>query len=426
MILLKVIHGYPPTYNAGSEVYSQTICEAFARRYDVHVFTREADPYRPDFDLRRTVQNGVALTLVNLPRERDGYEHKSVNAVFRAELQRIRPTVVHFGHLNHLSTGLVREASRFGCRIIFTLHDFWLMCPRGQFLQRNFDGRNVHRLCDGQDNEKCARNCYRMYDSGRIEDAEADLLYRTQWIGNRMQTVRELLPLIDQFIAPSRYLRDRFVRDFGLTPERIAYLDYGFDAGRFDYRYQPVPKRPYTFGYVGTHIPAKGVNHLITAFAPLEVPARLLVFGRENGQHTAALRRMARCSRHPIEFRGEYANDQMVDRVFQQVDALVVPSIWGENSPLVIHEAQLCHVPVITADYGGMREYVQHRVNGLLFEHRNVASLRSQLRYAAQHPEMMQGLGARGYLYSPDGAVPGINEHIQRLLQLYTTPARVS
>lgn len=419
MIILKVIHGYPPTYNAGSEVYSQTICEALAERHSVHVFTREADPYRPDFQLRKITQNCVPVTLINLPRERDGYAHEPVDRAFTELLREFQPQVVHFGHLNHLSTGLVRAAKEYGARIIFTLHDFWLMCPRGQFLQRNFDGEHVHRLCDGQKDQKCATNCYRMYDSGCAADRATDLAYRTEWIARRMQTVRELLPLIDRFVAPSEYLRRRFIDDFGLEAERITYLDYGFDTARFEYTYQPEPERPYTFGYIGTHIPAKGVNQLIEAFAQLSVPARLLIFGREHGQDTEALKRLAEQSSNPIEFCGEYRNEEMVDRVFRRVDAIVVPSIWGENSPLVIHEAQACRVPVITADFGGMREYVAHQKNGLLFEHRSVASLRDRLNYAVSHPTNMQQLGKRGYLKTADGSVPTVAEHTAALERLY-------
>jgi len=66
---------------------------------------------------------------------------------------------------------------------------------------------------------------------------------------------------------------------------------------------------------------------------------------------------MAETSRNPIEFCGEYVNKNLANTVFANVDCIVVPSIWAENSPLVIHEAQECKVPVITADYGGMGEY---------------------------------------------------------------------
>lgn len=54
-----------------------------------------------------------------------------------------------------------------------------------------------------------------------------------------------------------------------------------------------------------------------------------------------------------IGFCGEYSNDQLIPMVFSRIDAIVVPSIWAENSPLVIHEAPACQILVITADYGG-------------------------------------------------------------------------
>ena len=99
--------------------------------------------------------------------------------------------------------------------------------------------------------------------------------------------------------------------------------------------------------------------------------------------------------------------------------AIIVPSIWAENSPLVIHEAQECHVPVITADFGGMAEYVHHHENGLLFRHRDVNSLTEQLQYAKNHPDEMEQLGKRGYLYSNDGHVSSIENHCKKLIEIF-------
>lgn len=104
-------------------------------------------------------------------------------------------------------------------------------------------------------------------------------------------------------------------------------------------------------------------------------PARLRIWGRPNAESTPALKALCegfpQTIRERISWEGEYANEQIVPRVFNHVDAIVVPSIWLENSPLVIHEAQQARVPVITADAGGMAEFVQHEVNGLLFHHRD-------------------------------------------------------
>jgi glycosyltransferase involved in cell wall biosynthesis len=100
---------------------------------------------------------------------------------------------------------------------------------------------------------------------------------------------------------------------------------------------------------------------LIEAFCQIEEPATLKIYGRQNGQSTNALKLLAATSKNKIEFAGEYINHNLANDVFSKVDCIVVPSIWAENSPLVIHEAQSCKIPVITADFGGMKEYVQHQ-----------------------------------------------------------------
>jgi glycosyltransferase involved in cell wall biosynthesis len=72
---------------------------------------------------------------------------------------------------------------------------------------------------------------------------------------------------------------------------------------------------------------------------------------------------------------------------FQMLIVLWFRVFGAKIHPLVIHEAQSCKVPVITADFGGMKEYVQHNVNGLLFEHRNANSLAEQMKFAVSNPE---------------------------------------
>ncbi len=418
MKILKVIHGYPPTYNAGSEVYSKSICESLAEKHEVKVFTREQNEYQLDFAVRKEIRNGIPITLINLAREKDGYEHAQVNEAFRKVLLQFQPDIVHVGHLNHLSLGIITEAKKQSIPIVYTLHDFWLMCPRGQFLQRNFDGENLYRLCTKQEDNKCAVSCYKMIHSCQSKDGKVDTAYWTDWIARRMEAVRNIVDKVDLFIAPSRYLMNRYVSDFRLPKDKVVYLDYGFPTQYL----KPIEhrvNRPFTFGYIGTHIPSKGVNLLIEAFKQVKGNAQLKIWGRHIGQNTASLHRLAEGSLNPIVFKQEYQNENILEEVFSQTDTIVVPSIWGENSPLVIHEAQACHVPVITADFGGMKEYVHHHINGLLFEHRSVESLATQMQYAIDHSSEMRAFGKRGYLYSDDGTVPCIKEHCKQLIQLY-------
>lgn len=426
MKILKVIHGYPMLYNAGSEVYSQTICHALAERgHEVHVFTREEDAFRPDGSLRRDGdqdQPSIRVNLVNNPRHRDRYRLSVIDQRFAELLDQITPDVVHIGHLNHLSTSLVYEAKRRSIPVVYTLHDYWLMCPRGQFMQMHSGDDNLWAACDGQENRKCATQCYARYFSGAEEEFEQDVAYWENWVARRMAHVRDVVDQVDLFISPSRYLKSRYETDFGLPKPKSIYLDYGFDRNRMSDR-QRTADEPFTFGYIGTHIPAKGIHQLIQAFGQVKGDCQLRIWGRDRGQDSRALRAIAKTlpieKQANIRWMPEYKNQQITKDVFDKTDAIVTPSIWVENSPLVIHEAQQARVPVITADAGGMGEYVQHEVNGLLYEHRDVSSLSQQMQRLVDAPELARQLGQRGYLFSDDGQIPDIQSHVVDLEEQY-------
>ena len=426
MKILQVIHGYPMRYNAGSEVYTQSLAHALADRHEIHVFTRQENAFLPEYSLQREADPSderITLHVINMARARDGYRHHPVDDAFKRILEEIEPDVVHVGHLNHLSTSLVLAARDIGVPVVFTLHDYWLMCPRGQFIQMYpEDSTDPWAVCDGQDDRKCAVRCYARYFSGDDREYELDAAYWTQWVGRRMDHVRQICDAVDVFIAPAMYLLRRFRDEFGLPEKKLIYLDYGFHLERMAGR-QRVERQPFTFGYIGTHIPAKGVDYLIQAFGGLTGDARLRIWGRDRGVETQGLRALADSlpgsGGERVEWMGEYRNQDIVKDVFNRCDAIVVPSIWAENSPLVIHEAQQARIPVITADYGGMAEYVHHEQNGLLFTHRGPKSLTQQMRRLSEDPELARSLGNRGYMQSADGNVPDMQTHALAIEDIY-------
>jgi len=420
MHILKIIHGYPLNYNAGSEVYSQSICNELSKYHKVSVLTREENPYRPDFAIRKQANgNNLDFYFVNNPQGKDGYRHQVLDGNFAKLIAEIKPDIAHIGHLNHLSTGIVDELNKQNIPIVFTLHDFWLMCPRGQFLTRSIGKENNFQLCSGQQDHKCASDCYKVYFSGREANEAQEIEQWSVWIHQRMIETKAIVNKVNIFIAPSLYLRDKFINEFAVPENKIIYLDYGFPTEYLTQTEKSKENTNFTFGYIGTLIPAKGVNQLIEAFCQIETPATLKIYGRQNGQSTEALKLLAGKSKNKIEFAGEYINHNLANDVFSKVDCIVVPSIWAENSPLVIHEAQSCKVPVITADFGGMKEYVQHQVNGLLFEHRNTNSLAEQMNFAIENPNLMKEYGQNGYLFSEDGSVPTIQDHCKELVKIY-------
>ena len=309
MHILKIIHGYPPNYNAGSEVYSQSICNELSKNHKVSVFTREENLYAPDFSIRqRKENNNLDIYIINNPQAKDGYRHQQMDDKFAELLRKLKPDIAYIGHLNHLSTGIVDELNKQQIPIVFMLHDFWLMCPRGQFLTRSIGNENNFQLCDKQDDKKCAIDCYKVYFSGREENENLEIENWSSWVHQRMIEAKAIIKKVDLFIAPSNYLRDRFINDFGVPEDKIIYLDYGFPTEYLVQTEKSKEKTKYTFGYIGTHIPAKGINILIEAFKQIEEPATLKIFGRANGQSTNALKAFAETSKNRIEFSGEYIN----------------------------------------------------------------------------------------------------------------------
>ncbi|MCC6216358.1 MAG: glycosyltransferase, partial [Polyangiaceae bacterium] len=239
--------------------------------------------------------------------------------------------------------------------------------------------------------------------------------------------VRELAERVDVFVAPARCLGERHGRELRLPADKLVFLDYGFDLERLRGR-RRVPGEPFTFGYIGTHLPAKGIHDLLRAFGAVRGGPRLRIWGRPRGQDSEALHAIARslpagCAER-VEWLPEYRNQDLVRDVFDRVDAIVVPSIWTENSPLVIHEAQGARVPVVTADVGGMAELVRHEVNGLSFRHRSPEALAEQLQRCVDDPALARRLGERGYLRGPSGEVPAIEEHALEIERLYERVVR--
>lgn len=424
MKILKVIHGYPPYYSAGSEVYTQMLAHKLADIAEVQVFTRYENEFKPDFHYKTELDYldpRILLHLVNIPLTKYRYKfiNEQVNNRFSKVLKEFKPDIVHFGHLNHLSLSLPLIATDLEIPTLYTLHDFWLMCPRGRFIQRNSD--ELFKPCEGQNNKKCAEQCYSGYFTGDDTFAKSELLYWQEWIANRMKHTRILVDHIDHFVAPSRFLMKKFIREFDLQQSKLSYLDYGFDLNRLKARTR-IKSENFVFGYIGTHTPEKGIDLLLQAFENITTNANLKIWGKER-EETKALKEIV--NKFPnevkqrIEWMGNYKNESIGKDVFDHIDSIVVPSIWGENSPLVIHEAQQLRIPVITSNYGGMAEYVENNVNGLLFEHRNYKNLAEKLQLLSSDENLYKCLTKRGYLYSSDGQIPTISEHVFRIEEIY-------
>ena len=449
MRIVQVVNGLPPEYLGGTETYAATLAQELARQgHAVSVFARRENARQPEHAVETTTVDQVEISRINNTRRQstsfaDSYRNDTVATCFGQMLDRFKPDIVHFQHLVYLSTTCVREATRRQIPVVMTLHDYWLICQRGRFLKPDLS------VCPGQTDTGCARCFHHLLDPrmsvlygwlkpflgqqswlrerarrwyGKRAGSQSVSLAAQQQIQARMAHIRALCASVSLFLAPSRFLREQFVA-FGIPPEKILFHECGLqtDAIRPAPK-APVPrknrdKRPLIFGYIGVVDPVKGVHLLVEAFQTL--PAELRIYGGEAAyapypDEKGFRSQLADSPR--IRCMGRYEQHEL-SRILAEVDVVVVPSIWYENAPLVIREAFLAHTPVITADFGGMREWVTDGVNGLLFEPRNIDDLRQKMRRFVTEPDLVARLSQAFPAVrsiSTDAAL--LEQHYRRLL----------
>jgi glycosyltransferase involved in cell wall biosynthesis len=208
-------------------------------------------------------------------------------------------------------------------------------------------------------------------------------------IDDRFDAARTAVAHIDMLVAPSRSMAHQFER-LGFDAARIRVSDYGFVP------LLPRPRSaatgPLRIGYAGTLVWHKGVHLLLDAVRQLPPDSfELKVFGNTNVFPAYRAELGARAHGLPVRFMGQFDREHTAD-VYAQIDVLVVPSLWLENSPLVIHEAFMAGVPVVGANIGGIADLVDDGRNGLLFEPGSADALASILRTLAADRERLAAL----------------------------------
>jgi glycosyltransferase involved in cell wall biosynthesis len=451
--ILHALHFFLPQHSGGTEVYTLRLARAQSKKHDVALFFSEKIHSRRNYELLRRTTEGLDCRVVvnNLlyPNFRATFDNAAIELRFEEVLADFKPDVVHVQHLMLLSMGLVEAAKRSGARVVVTLQDFWLWCARmGQLLMP--DGS----ICSGPRPAKCAEcladfpytqkrgaaHAFRGIElmrrtfgvdlsplvervrgwqpllparraSDRRESRPRSPLPEAQ-LAQRAAKAAEVLELVDRIVAPSQLLRDRAV-EWGAPADRISLLRYGVDLPprRSVRRYAPDGR--VRFAFIGTPAPHKGVHVLIDGFraAGLE-NASLTIFGssRTDPVYFADLKRRAQGL--SVTFPGAIPNAQ-VPSALEEIDALVVPSLWLENWPVVVQEARLMRVPVIASRIGGLAEGVRHGVDGLLFEPGDAVGLATALRRVAREPKLLARFAAKATLPPP------MEEHEAALEKLY-------
>ncbi len=418
MKILQVVHAFLPQQIAGTEIYTYHLSRALmSRGHRVRIYTR--DDEAPDGELREveTIYDGIPVRRVHAHWHGPGaadFLHPSLSAVsnpaidraFDLFLHEFEPDIVHFQHTYRLSASMIAVAQHHRVPVLVTLHDYWAMCHRIQLITPDF------QICDGPGaGAKCAV-CLQHSVNGHSPD-ESAIPFRTRLAGiYRARFMRRTLLKADLLISPSEFLRQKFIA-YGIPPARILCSDNGLSHEGFG----AVSKRRsfrIRFGFVGTNIVHKGLHILVEAFNRLPIgKAELRIHSDPERGSPAYLAEVKRLVAHPdISFMGGFEIGKVAE-IMSDIDVLVVPSIWPENSPLVIHEAFLAGVPVIASRIGGIPELVRDRQNGLLFEAACSADLLAKMEYFIDNPSLLAEYARNA------GRVKSIQDNAVELEQIY-------
>jgi len=404
--ILLISHGHPDFSLGGGEVaaYSHWL-ELRRRGFEAMLLARVSGPplhTGSPFSARSADGLEVLFSLPPVNQFRHSQTQRSlVYEQFRQLLERFRPTVVHFHHYVHLGLELIREVRKYNSdiQIILTLHEFLAIChAQGQMLKEN------GMLC-----EKAAPlDCHLCFP----EISAADFFMRELFI-------KSFLDLVDIFVCPSRFLSDRYV-GWGLPQEKMVVLENG-QPPRNGVITEDSSGRNYEARFValGQLSHRKGTLVVLEAVRLLPKRLRNLVrfelhgsvqYARED--FASQLKRALRGLEDVVHLSGPYRPTDVRD-IIRRNGWVVVPSIWWENSPLVIQEAFAAGRPVICSNIGGMAEKVVHGLNGLHFQVNNAADLAVRIEQCTSDADLWKRLCAN--VPQP----PTIEDTVEQLLALY-------
>jgi len=432
--VLLTVHKFFPEHRAGTEVLTLNIAkELKARGYEVLVVT--ANP--PDVDARRKETHntettgyefdGVKVHVIEEALRLKGYrfsfeyEHPHVAAHFKDLLNDFKPDLVQIVHAQNHSASIIDVAREMNIPVVFYSTDFWFVCPIVQL--KRPDGK----VCRGPGPGalKCL-DCYtpKLFpplsefkqalgmkypattkSATPLQDATVKAAYSayiaaklpeaTRATLSRPAKLRQAANKMQAIMVPTKLMHDVFVEN-GIDEKLIHHVPFGIRLEALTAHTKKSSSPHVRIAFIGTLFEHKGVDLLIKAFLALPTDAKcdLSIYGstEQFPEYGKKLRDMASDgspNAERITFKGTFPQEQFGE-ILSNIDVLVIPSRWYENTPLVMQSALATKTPLIATDLGGMAEIIAHNTTGLLFKLNSVESLKEQLLRVVSEEGLLQ------------------------------------
>jgi len=426
MKVLLTVHQFLPDYSSGTEILTyKTAKELLSRGYEVSIFTgypaqvemeesARFDRYvYEDIKIIRFHNPNISLRGQNIIEAE--YNSLFFADYFRKYLIELKPDIVHFFHLGRLSASAIDVCAELKIPTVMTPTDFWLICPTNQLRLAD------NSLCNGPNFNalNCLKHVVELSQPPEIQKQVQELPdwliiliiwgcktntvakkwfygYYVRALTNRPKFMKNRMNKIDRVLVPT-HLMQNILQKNGLNPKRISFVPYGLDTDNIQRHTNKGSLNQLRVGFIGTLYEHKGVHLLIEAVCKYlpDAAIELKIYGNLHDfpNYVEKLYEIAKDDPR-VSFYGTFPNNE-ISKVFSELDVLVVPSIWYENTPLVVYSAQAAGCPVIGSNVGGISEIIQNKINGILFERGNTAELAKSIRLLYEDRILLNQLAQR-------------------------------
>ncbi len=260
-------------------------------------------------------------------------------------LEDFRPQIAHLHNFTRqISVSILPTLKEHNVRVVQTLHDYGLVCPnakmyiKGEVCERCF----IHNYWQSVKN-KCLKDSYLKSFVGALEM-------------NFYQIFKNYRENIDLFISPSQFLKQKMVdwqvkQPIAVLPNFVSTAESKKENILEDFVL-----------FAGRLTTEKGINFLLRAVKSL--PEINFVFAGDG--ELRSLVQQAQKKFKNLRYLGNLSATELQDYL-QRCRLLVVPSLWYENMPMAILEAQVLQKTVLASKIGGMEELIENNSTGLFF-----------------------------------------------------------
>lgn len=277
---------------------------------------------------------------------------------FTALLDSFKPDVLHLNNIHtQLSPVIAEIAHSRGVKVVWTLHDYKLVCPAYTCLS---NGKVCEDCIAGQKNACTSKKCLKnSWLASKIAEKEAVCWNRTR-----------LEKCVDKFICPSHFMKAKMEQG-GFDASKLVAIHNFVDEAKF--AHDPVTREK-SYCYVGRLSSEKGAGTLLQVASKIDAP--LYVLG--TGPLEAELKSKY-ASVENIRFMG-HCDWETCKSFLLKSRFSVVPSEWYENNPFSVIEPLCLGTPVLGADVGGIPELIEPGKTGDLFKMGDASDLESKIR----------------------------------------------